>query len=203
MRDLQRRADWSRCAVVGSSGVLSKSRLGAEIDAHTAVIRFNNAPAQVGRALRTSLGRRTGSLWPHPFVLTPDKAAAHQTQKYAVDVGAKTTLRVQNQDYCGHAESDREMCINYTLRRQCTVRDMLTEVTLQWRGIGICHAACFREGGRALWWRVIPDAIADAISRGCASRLHSQHLSRRRSARGTTFSQSLGHLSTWCTSTGC
>eukprot|EP00873_Tetraselmis_striata_P038893 jgi/Tetstr1/459157/TSEL_004603.t1 len=86
MRDLQRRADWSRCAVVGSSGVLSKSRLGAEIDAHTAVIRFNNAPAQ----------------------------------KYAVDVGAKTTLRVQNQDYCGHAESDREMCINYTLRRQCT-----------------------------------------------------------------------------------
>eukprot|EP00193_Tetraselmis_chui_P012688 CAMPEP_0177787782 /NCGR_PEP_ID=MMETSP0491_2-20121128/21711_1 /TAXON_ID=63592 /ORGANISM="Tetraselmis chuii, Strain PLY429" /LENGTH=489 /DNA_ID=CAMNT_0019309225 /DNA_START=247 /DNA_END=1716 /DNA_ORIENTATION=- len=86
MQDLQRRAEWSRCAVVGSSGVLSKSKLGEEIDNHTAVIRFNNAP----------------------------------TKKFSADVGAKTTLRVQNADYCSHAESKNEMCINYTLRRQCT-----------------------------------------------------------------------------------
>ena len=41
--DLPQLADWSTCAVVGSSSALVGAGWGPEIDAHTAVIRFNDA----------------------------------------------------------------------------------------------------------------------------------------------------------------
>ena len=44
------------CAIVGSSGVLTKYRLGAEIDAHSAVFRFNRAPTAGYEAVA---GKRT------------------------------------------------------------------------------------------------------------------------------------------------
>lgn len=46
-----------RCAVVGSSDLLSTSRFGKEIDAHDAVFRTNNAPA--GGRFTKHVGRRT------------------------------------------------------------------------------------------------------------------------------------------------
>eukprot|EP00899_Mesostigma_viride_P028750 jgi/Mesvir1/905/Mv17466-RA.1 len=42
--DLPLLADWSSCAVVGSSVVLLDAPKGAEINTHSAVIRFNDAP---------------------------------------------------------------------------------------------------------------------------------------------------------------
>lgn len=42
--DLTDLADFSSCAVVGNSGVLTGKGLGKEIDNHTSVIRFNDAP---------------------------------------------------------------------------------------------------------------------------------------------------------------
>ena len=54
--DLPALANFATCAVVGSSAaVLGRSR-GAEIDAHTAVIRFNDAPA---KRFEEHVGRRT------------------------------------------------------------------------------------------------------------------------------------------------
>ena len=44
--DLNTKAMFDTCAVVGSSGDLLKSKYGAEIDAHSAVIRFNDAPTK-------------------------------------------------------------------------------------------------------------------------------------------------------------
>ena len=44
--DLGQMADWSSCAVVGSSGGLLKQRAGLAIDKHAAVIRFNEAPTK-------------------------------------------------------------------------------------------------------------------------------------------------------------
>lgn len=44
--DLAEMADWSTCAVVGSSSSMSSAGLGAEVDNHTAVIRFNDAPTE-------------------------------------------------------------------------------------------------------------------------------------------------------------
>lgn len=44
--DLPNRADWSTCAVVGSGPSLRTSNFGADIDRHTAVIRFNEAPVE-------------------------------------------------------------------------------------------------------------------------------------------------------------
>ena len=78
--NLQNRADWSNCAVVGSSGSLRKGRHGPAIDKHSAVIRFNDAP----------------------------------TKRYSRKVGKKTTLRIQNIDYCGYKESRSEMCLHYS-----------------------------------------------------------------------------------------
>eukprot|EP00899_Mesostigma_viride_P016249 jgi/Mesvir1/24625/Mv26597-RA.1 len=54
--DLPYLADWSTCAVVGNSDSLLKTELGAEIDAHSAVIRFNDAPT---RQLEAHVGGRT------------------------------------------------------------------------------------------------------------------------------------------------
>ena len=53
---------WRRCALVGSSGALIGARLGARIDAHDAVLRFNGAPttpyeADVGRRTTVSVGK--------------------------------------------------------------------------------------------------------------------------------------------------
>ncbi|KAK3279102.1 hypothetical protein CYMTET_13004 [Cymbomonas tetramitiformis] len=44
--DLSALADWSTCAVVGGSATLQKQLKGAEIDRHSAVFRFNDAPVQ-------------------------------------------------------------------------------------------------------------------------------------------------------------
>lgn len=71
------------CAVIGSSGAVKGLQLGAEIDAHDAVIRFNEAP----------------------------------TKGYEKWVGSKTTLRIQNMDFCGKGERDGEMCLAYTATR--------------------------------------------------------------------------------------
>lgn len=79
--DLPDLGDFSTCAVIGSSGVLTGSGLGKEIDNHTAVIRFNDAP----------------------------------TRGYEADVGAKTTLRIQNNMYCGFCERHHEVLFPYTI----------------------------------------------------------------------------------------
>eukprot|EP00899_Mesostigma_viride_P010053 jgi/Mesvir1/19049/Mv12811-RA.2 len=78
--DLPQMADFSTCAVVGSGASLLSTRHGAAIDAHSVVIRFNDAP----------------------------------TKGLEDRVGSKTTLRLQNLDYCGFRESDREITIQYT-----------------------------------------------------------------------------------------
>ena len=44
--DLKDFTDFSTCAVVGSSSSLKGARMGADIDSHTAVIRFNDAPTK-------------------------------------------------------------------------------------------------------------------------------------------------------------
>lgn len=45
-RDLQKQPyDFTSCAVIGSSGLMKRSGRGKEIDAHTAIFRFNEAPA--------------------------------------------------------------------------------------------------------------------------------------------------------------
>ena len=72
MRELQRNATvptvrrFGSCAVVGNSGTLRLAALGAEIDAHEAVLRVNHAPAP-----HTPLG-----------------------QKYVAHAGTRTTWRV-------------------------------------------------------------------------------------------------------------
>lgn len=53
--DPLRDAVFRSCAVVGSSGILASYEQGAAIDAHEAVVRFNNAPT-VG--FQKSVGRR-------------------------------------------------------------------------------------------------------------------------------------------------
>ena len=53
---LPRRCRYATCAVVGSSGSLRNSALGAPIDAHDAVIRVNAAPT-IG--FEAAVGRRT------------------------------------------------------------------------------------------------------------------------------------------------
>eukprot|EP00191_Tetraselmis_sp_GSL018_P009108 CAMPEP_0177615582 /NCGR_PEP_ID=MMETSP0419_2-20121207/23543_1 /TAXON_ID=582737 /ORGANISM="Tetraselmis sp., Strain GSL018" /LENGTH=507 /DNA_ID=CAMNT_0019113271 /DNA_START=428 /DNA_END=1951 /DNA_ORIENTATION=- len=90
--DLPDLADFSTCAIVGSSGTLKGSRLGGEIDNHTAVIRFNDAP----------------------------------TSGYEADVGSKTTLRLQNNMYCGFCEKPDEILFPYTittLEKFCVQRE--------------------------------------------------------------------------------
>jgi len=90
--DLGDLADFSSCAVVGSSGALGGSGLGAEIDSHGAVIRFNDAP----------------------------------TRGFEADVGSRTTLRVQNNQYCGFCEDAAEILLPYTvtnLSKYCFQRE--------------------------------------------------------------------------------
>ena len=36
------------------------------------------------------------------------------TRKYTKLVGSKTTLRLQNRERCGYAESDQEICLHYS-----------------------------------------------------------------------------------------
>uniref|UniRef100_A0A7S1XAX2 beta-galactoside alpha-(2,6)-sialyltransferase n=1 Tax=Tetraselmis chuii TaxID=63592 RepID=A0A7S1XAX2_9CHLO len=54
--DLRDLADFSTCAVVGSSSTLKGSGQGRDIDAHTAVIRFNDAPT---RTYQADVGSKT------------------------------------------------------------------------------------------------------------------------------------------------
>lgn len=54
--DLPKKADWSSCAVVGSGPSLRKYALGEEIDRHTAILRFNEAPV---RGFTNMVGSRT------------------------------------------------------------------------------------------------------------------------------------------------
>mmetsp|Transcript_1694 Transcript_1694/g.4132 ORF Transcript_1694/g.4132 Transcript_1694/m.4132 type:complete len:531 (-) Transcript_1694:87-1679(-) len=92
--DIRDLAEWRTCAVVGSSHDLLGGGWGKEIDTHTAVIRFNDAP----------------------------------TRGYETDVGSKTTLRVQNNKYCGYCESASELLFPYTqvsLKDKCYPRDGL------------------------------------------------------------------------------
>lgn len=85
-KDLNELADFSSCAVVGSSGSLLKRNFGREIDAHTAVFRFNDAPVE----------------------------------GYEKKVGAKTTLRIQNLDFCGKTLRNKELCYAYSsFDREC------------------------------------------------------------------------------------
>eukprot|EP00854_Cymbomonas_tetramitiformis_P017621 gene17621-20989_t len=82
-QDFNHLADYGSCAVVGSAGRLvheATPTQGLEIDNHTAVIRFNDAP--------------TSSTFPQ--------------------VGTKTTLRIQNRDYCGWSEG-KEYCLPYSM----------------------------------------------------------------------------------------
>jgi len=55
--DLTQAVLFDTCAVVGSSGVVKRSQRGAEIDAHSAVIRFNDAPTGTQHA--PFVGNRT------------------------------------------------------------------------------------------------------------------------------------------------
>mmetsp|Transcript_38224 Transcript_38224/g.83144 ORF Transcript_38224/g.83144 Transcript_38224/m.83144 type:complete len:390 (-) Transcript_38224:132-1301(-) len=80
MDDLYTLGDFRTCAIVGSSGRLLKTGLGPEIDNHTAVFRFNDAP----------------------------------TRGFEPFVGSKSTLRVQNIEYCGFKERDGEILMHYT-----------------------------------------------------------------------------------------
>lgn len=86
--NIQDLADFSTCAVVGSSSsLLSKDHarsFGAEIDDHSAVIRFNDAP----------------------------------THGFEEWVGTKTTLRIQNVIYCGFKETPGEFCFRYTSKER-------------------------------------------------------------------------------------
>jgi hypothetical protein len=54
--DLPSMADFSTCAVVGSSASLLDRRLGVEIESHTAVFRANDAPTQ---GFEAHVGRKT------------------------------------------------------------------------------------------------------------------------------------------------
>jgi len=82
-RDLSKLHMFDTCAVVGSSGSVRRLELGADIDAHDAVFRFNEAP----------------------------------TEGYQKWVGNRTTLRIQNMDFCGKGERDGETCLAYTATR--------------------------------------------------------------------------------------
>jgi len=68
-KDLPAMFDFSTCAIVGSSGSMLKSSFGKEIDSHTFVMRFNQAPTvgyekRVGSktSLRLQNQERTGSV---------------------------------------------------------------------------------------------------------------------------------------------
>lgn len=78
--DLPELADFSSCALVGSSASLLNKQLGYQIEKFSTVIRFNDAP----------------TLGFEPFV------------------GRKTTIRVQNIEYCGFRERDNEILLHYT-----------------------------------------------------------------------------------------
>ncbi|KAK3239852.1 glycosyltransferase 29 protein [Cymbomonas tetramitiformis] len=78
--DLPTMAEFSTCALVGSSRKMLKLHQGAEINAHAAVFRFNDAP----------------------------------TAGYETHVGNKTTVRVQNVEYCGFRETTGEILVHYT-----------------------------------------------------------------------------------------
>lgn len=86
--DLPLLADFQSCAVVASSNILRYHPKGEEINAHTAIFRFNNAPTKgyeeiVGNRTTIRLHARTScnleksniafSLHPQISVLRPDK----------------------------------------------------------------------------------------------------------------------------------
>mmetsp|Transcript_7317 Transcript_7317/g.20633 ORF Transcript_7317/g.20633 Transcript_7317/m.20633 type:complete len:453 (-) Transcript_7317:539-1897(-) len=78
--DLPQRGSWASCAVVASGAELRHSKAGSEIDSHSAVFRFNDAP----------------------------------TKGHEAYAGSKTTVRIQNLNYCSFAENESEVCLTYT-----------------------------------------------------------------------------------------
>ena len=59
LRKLQKTLDWSDSAVVGSSGNLRGTHRGREIDAHSLVLRLNDAPTAAQAGFKKSVGQRT------------------------------------------------------------------------------------------------------------------------------------------------
>eukprot|EP00740_Mantoniella_antarctica_P009658 CAMPEP_0181382978 /NCGR_PEP_ID=MMETSP1106-20121128/21078_1 /TAXON_ID=81844 /ORGANISM="Mantoniella antarctica, Strain SL-175" /LENGTH=423 /DNA_ID=CAMNT_0023502535 /DNA_START=89 /DNA_END=1361 /DNA_ORIENTATION=- len=91
-RDLPAMADFSTCAVVGSSGSLLDRRLGVEIESHTAVFRANDAPtagfeAHVGR--KTTL--RVQNIAYCGFRERTTELTVHYTDHRRAHVGAVCT----------------------------------------------------------------------------------------------------------------
>lgn len=95
--DLPLLADFQSCAVVASSNILRYHPKGKEIDAHTAIFRFNNAPTKgyeeiVGNRTTIRLHARSScnlekaniafSLHPPPKILRTDKRVRKSKEKF-------------------------------------------------------------------------------------------------------------------------
>mmetsp|Transcript_26831 Transcript_26831/g.58468 ORF Transcript_26831/g.58468 Transcript_26831/m.58468 type:complete len:402 (-) Transcript_26831:426-1631(-) len=140
-KDITDRADFSTCAVVGSSGVLRQLELGAEIDNHTAVIRFNDAP----------------------------------TASYEQWVGDKTTVRIQNLDFCGFSDRTNEMCYAYTASdRPCPNWKGWAKGKVRAKGKCIAMNPSHRNSKYIFWyWRMnkIPGLVDPACNPKCGAKM--------------------------------
>eukprot|EP00242_Pyramimonas_sp_CCMP2087_P005250 CAMPEP_0198199496 /NCGR_PEP_ID=MMETSP1445-20131203/2787_1 /TAXON_ID=36898 /ORGANISM="Pyramimonas sp., Strain CCMP2087" /LENGTH=407 /DNA_ID=CAMNT_0043869359 /DNA_START=99 /DNA_END=1322 /DNA_ORIENTATION=- len=139
--DITDRADFSTCAVVGSSGSLKLREYGAEIDNHTAVIRFNDAP----------------------------------TSSFEQWVGDKTTMRIQNLDFCGFSDRTDEMCYAYTAAdRPCTNWKGWSRGKVQAKGKCLPMNPSHRNSKYIFWyWRInrIPGIVDPACNPKCGAKM--------------------------------